>query len=250
MNESGQLGERFAVVGGGRAGLSISQALTESGWHLDGVYGRNTPPQLANQTDIVILAVPDGEIGSVASAITPGKAVMLHLSGATGLDVLSPHAHVGSVHPLMSLPNPNTGAARLRSGGYFAVAGHNRAGDVVASLGGKTIHINDVDRPLYHATATIAANHLVALCAQVERLAKAVDVPFDAYLELMLTTLENVMEHGPKASLTGPAARGDVTTLARHLQALGPEERGLYQALASEAAAVAGREIDWGSLSQ
>jgi hypothetical protein len=42
------------------------------------------------------------------------------------------------------------------------------------------------------ATAAGAANHPVALCAQVEGLAGRAGVPLDAYWDLMETTLENV----------------------------------------------------------
>jgi len=245
MDSAGQPAKRFAVVGGGRAGLSISAALVTAGWKLVEVYGRDAPKNLATDIDAIILAVPDHAIQDAASRLTPGRAVVLHLSGATGLGALQHHKHVGSVHPLMSLPNPEVGATRLMSGGFFAVSGHPLACELVESLGGTIIKIDDAQRPLYHATATIAANHLVALCAQVERLCELLQVPCTPYWDLMRTTLDNVIESGAQASLTGPASRGDLETLALHLGALEPKEHAMYRVLADKAGSLAGHTIDW-----
>jgi predicted short-subunit dehydrogenase-like oxidoreductase (DUF2520 family) len=234
----------FIVVGQGRAGRSMAAALASRGWRHDDLIGRDDDlAGLAGRTDVVVLAVPDDQIAVVAAAIEPGDGAMIHLSGAKGLDVLGSHRRRGSVHPLMSLPDPETGARRLTGGGVFAVAGDPIARTMVETLGGRPIEVDDHQRPLYHAAAAVAANHLVALCAQVARLATATGVPVDAYWDLMDTTLDNVRRSGPLSSLTGPAARGDDTTIALHLDALPPSERQLYLALATEAARLAGKTL-------
>ena len=79
----------------------------------------------------------------------------------------------------MSLPDPDTGAQRLAEGGVFAVAGDPVASQMVTALGGRAIAVEDDRRSLYHATAAIAANHLVVLCAQVSRLAAQVGIPVE-----------------------------------------------------------------------
>jgi predicted short-subunit dehydrogenase-like oxidoreductase (DUF2520 family) len=88
----------------------------------------------------------------------------------------------------------------------------------------------------------VASNHLVALLGQVERLAADAGVPFDAFLPLVRATLDNVDELGPARALTGPVARGDRGTIARHLDALDEDEVDAYLALAREAARLAGVE--------
>jgi predicted short-subunit dehydrogenase-like oxidoreductase (DUF2520 family) len=62
----------------------------------------------------------------------------------------------------------------------------------------------------------------------------AAGVPLQAYLELARATLENVAELGPAAAVTGPAARGDEETLARHRAALDPRERPAYDAMVDQ----------------
>ena len=81
----------------------------------------------------------------------------------------------------------------------------------------------------------IAANHLVALLGQVERVAASIGAPLDAYLDLARGSLDDVADLGPAAALTGPVRRGDTATVERHLAALPEEERAAYAALAAEA---------------
>ena len=60
----------------------------------------------------------------------------------------------------------------------------------------------------------------------------------------MRATVDNAFALGPEAALTGPVARGDVETVARHLAAVDEEERRAYKALAGAAARLAGRDDD------
>lgn len=223
------------VVGPGRAGGALAQALTDAGWRVDGPLGREHDPATAtSDVRIVLLAVPDGAVADVAASLHPGHAVVAHVAGSLGLDVLAPHARVGSVHPLVSLPDAELGARRLR-GAWFATAGDPVLAEVVDALGGRSVAVDDADRTTYHAAAAVAANHVVALLGQVERLARSIDVPLEAYLDLARGALDNVAEVGPAAALTGPVARGDRVTVVRHLEALPDDERATYAVLTEAA---------------
>jgi predicted short-subunit dehydrogenase-like oxidoreductase (DUF2520 family) len=233
------------IVGPGRAGTSRALALTNAGWEVGPMLGRGDDLTCAaHGVDLLVLATPDDRIRAVARSIEPdGATVVAHLAGARGLEVLAPHPRRAAVHPLVALPTPELGARRL-VGGWFAVAGDPIAGEVVRALGGRSFGVDDRDRAVYHATAVIASNHLVALMGQVERLADAVGVPAQAYLDLASDTLANVAELGAGAALTGPAARGDEATIRRHLRALPAEERRAYRGMAEAArrlAAASGR---------
>jgi len=228
---------RVRIVGPGRAGSSLARALGDvGGWEVLPLLGRGDDVSgAAVGADLVVVATPDGEIAKVARAIGPRDgAVVAHLSGAAGLDVLAPHRRRASVHPLVALPNAEIGAQRLR-GAWFALAGDPLGREVVDAVGGRAFEVDDADRVLYHAAAVIASNHLVALLGQVERLADAVGVPFEAYVDLVSATVDNVRELGPAAALTGPAARGDEATIRRHLETLPADERDAYRALADAA---------------
>ena len=227
------------VIGAGRAGRSFAKAIDDlEGWDVLDMRGRGVAiDDAAADVDLVLIATPDGSIGDVAAAIEPGRAVVAHVAGSLGLDVLVPHEKRAALHPLMSLPDADIGAERLR-GGWFAVAGAPIVADLAAALDGRTFEIADDDRALYHASAAVASNHLVALLGHAERLGAAAGVPAEALLALALGSAENATTIGPAAALTGPAARGDETTLAAHLDAIGtraPRELAAYEAMLVEA---------------
>jgi predicted short-subunit dehydrogenase-like oxidoreductase (DUF2520 family) len=231
-----------SIVGPGRAGTSLALALTNAGWDVGPMLGRGDDVRAAAAgVDLLVLATPDDAIRDVARAVEPqAGTVVAHLAGTRGLDVLAPHPRRAAVHPLVALPTPELGARRL-VGGWFAVAGDPLAGEVVASLQGRSFTVADADRATYHAAAVIASNHLVALLGQVERLAGEVGVPLEAYLDLARDTLANVAELGPAAALTGPAARGDEATIRRHLRSLPADERRAYRGMVDAARRLAAR---------
>ena len=230
------------VVGPGRAGSALSTALAAVGWSVaEPVRRGGDLAGAAEGVDLLVLATPDAAITEVAAAVAPTETtVVAHLAGSLGLDVLAPHPRRAAVHPLVSLPDAEVGARRLRSGAWFAVAGDPPEAlalieALVVDLGGRSFTVADADRAAYHAAAAIASNHLVALLGQVERVAAGAGVPLEAYLDLVRVTLDNVAELGPAAALTGPVARGDWATVERHRQALPADELVAYDAMVAAA---------------
>ena len=213
----------FRIIGPGRAGRSLSAALEgREGFELRGILGRSDPPAgAAHGVDLLVVATSDDVVATVASSVAPcATTVVAHLSGSLGLEVLDGHPRRGSLHPLVPLPTPEVGCDRLRSGIAFAVSGDPLVAEVVRALGGTAFAVGDAERARYHAAAAIAANHLVALTGQVERVAASVGLPLYAFEALMLSALDDAISLGPREALTGPAARGDRETVGRHRQEL------------------------------
>ncbi len=258
----------FALVGPGRAGTTLAVAMAARGWTPIAVAGRapDSPSVLraaelldapacdialaATGAELVLIATPDAAIADAASAVAPSLrtgALVVHLSGACTLDelhklrVARPDVELGSLHPLQSLPSSDTGVARL-PGSWCAVDGPAEVELLAISLGMRPFRVSDADRVTYHAAATVASNHLVALLGQAARLADAAGVPPAALFPLVRSTLENVETLGPEAALTGPVARGDVDTVRRHLDALPDDEQPAYRALAEQARRLSSRE--------
>jgi predicted short-subunit dehydrogenase-like oxidoreductase (DUF2520 family) len=234
------------VIGAGRAGRSFAKAIDSLvDWDVIDMRGRGVAVNAAAaDADLVLIATPDTVVADVAASIRPGRAVVAHVAGSLGLDVLAPHGRRAALHPLMSLPNAEIGAERL-TGGWFAVAGDPMVAELAAALGGRTFEIADNDRALYHAAAAIASNHLVALLGHAQRLGASVGVPTDALLALALGSAESAVALGPAAALTGPAARGDEATLFAHREAIGrraPRELAAYEAMLAEARRLAAME--------
>ena len=238
---------RVRIIGPGRAGGSLAGALRRCGWAGEPLLGRDDDcTSAADGIDLLVVATPDAAIADVAATVAPSRGtVVAHLSGALGLDVLSPHHRRAGLHPLVSLADAECGADLLADGAWFAVAGDPLVGEVVEALGGRSVTVDDTDRTAYHAAAVVASNHLVALLGQVERLAGPLGVPLEAFLDLADGSLANVRALGPADALTGPAARGDEATIQRHLAALAADERPGYEAVAELARRLADENPDW-----
>lgn len=232
----------FRVIGAGRAGGSLQRALTKAGWSPFEPLGRGDDlHKAAVGVDVLIIATPDAAIAETAAAVAPvdGCAVV-HLSGSLGLDVLAPHRRRATLHPLLALPDAETGERRLLDHAWFAVTDGADAValDLVTALDGRHIVLaDDPDvRALHHAACCVAGNYVTTVLGQVERLAAAAGVPADAYLALARGAIDNVAELGAAAALTGPVARGDHATVDRHravIDEYAPADRATYDALAT-----------------
>ncbi|HEV2736785.1 MAG TPA: DUF2520 domain-containing protein, partial [Longimicrobiaceae bacterium] len=149
---------------------------------------------------------------------------------------------VGGVHPLCAVADPVEGADRLR-GATFGVeaegAARALAERIVRAAGGTALELGPGSRTEYHAAAVFASNYVVGLLAVAERLMEGAGIAAararPALAGLAAGAVENVRERGPAAALTGPVARGDAETVARHLARLSGDERRLYSLLAAEA---------------
>jgi predicted short-subunit dehydrogenase-like oxidoreductase (DUF2520 family) len=193
-----------------------------AGFESRGALGRQDCLATAAQgVDLLVIATPDDSVPRVADRISPvDTTAVIHMSGSLGLDVLGDHRRRGSLHPLVPLPTPAIGATRLTSGITFAVAGDPVVWLVAEALGGRAVHVEDGNRTAYHAAAAIAANHLVALIGQVERVAASIGLPLEAFAGLIHAAADDALALGPRRALTGPAARGDWDTVERHRTAL------------------------------
>jgi predicted short-subunit dehydrogenase-like oxidoreductase (DUF2520 family) len=215
------------------------------GYTVMGAYGRGRDlADAAVGVDVLVIATPDTVVADVAAQVVPNpEAVVIHLSGSLGLDVLAPHPHRASLHPLVPLPNPEIGAVRLRSGVTFAVAGDPVATTLAVALGGQPVEVADELRANYHTAATVAANHLVALLGQVERIAATAGLPLTAFSGLIRAAAEDGLALGPRPALTGPASRGDFATLDRHRSVLGSMTGGRTELAAYDAMVALARRL-------
>jgi predicted short-subunit dehydrogenase-like oxidoreductase (DUF2520 family) len=237
---------RVAIVGRGRVGGALAANLAnQREFTVATPVGRDADvASIAQDADMVLLAVTDAAVASVAASIEPNDdALFVHFAGSLTLAALAPHLRRASLHPLTPMPGDPTTAARRLRGAWMAVAGDPGVASLADALEARTFVVDEHQRGRYHATATIAASHVAGLMGQVERNARRVGVPLAAYLDLAKSTLANVEALGPTAALTGPIVRGDWETIRAHLAAVSPDDRAAYLALATEAARLAGTAL-------
>lgn len=212
--------------------------------------------------EVYWICTPDASIAEAAArlaqhlAVPPASTaprqkrppIVFHSSGALPSQELAPlravHASLASVHPLMTFPR-RTASRSARpislAGIPFAIEGEARALRVartlLRALEGEPFPLPAAGKPLYHAFGAFASPLLAALLTAAAHTAQAAGcTPRQATQRMrpiVQQTVANFFLHGPDFSFSGPMARGDVATVARHLQVMRPhpELAAVYRAL-------------------
>ncbi|MBS1839222.1 MAG: DUF2520 domain-containing protein [Acidobacteria bacterium] len=243
----------LTIIGAGRVGRALGRALREADWNIFGVVTRNKPSarravrfigqghafaglsRHAVSAPNILIATPDSAIANLAQELArisaeewQGKTV-LHTSGALASDVLAPlrdfGASVGSVHPLQTFSG--IGVPPLE-GRVFAIEGDpgalKLARQMVRALGGYILQLPASGKPAYHAAAAMAAGQVLAIMEAATTVMMSLGIKrrdaLRALLPLTRKVLDNFERIGPRASWTGPLARGDFSVVGAHLAAL------------------------------
>src|SRR5579885_475367 len=243
----------LAIIGAGRVGRALGRRFRELGWKIGAVSARNSacarravrfigagaphagvpPGVLASR--VILITTPDDSIAEVArelaragQRVLRGK-IVLHASGAMDSTVLSPLAEagaaVGSMHPMQSFSGVGVPALE---GKVFAIEGDRAAVRVASqmarSLGGSPLQVPGGEKSLYHAAASMAAGHVLAVEEAATRLLMHLGMrrreAMRALLPLTRQVLDNFERLGPRSAWTGPLSRGDLKVVAEHLAAL------------------------------
>ena len=245
----------MGFIGAGRVGTAISWHCNRLGYEIAGIadkdarqawvvsgllkipYVRRKSSEVARDSDVLFLTVPDRQIEPVFVALRrwlrPGTLVV-HCSGVLGEEVLRGAGERGldtlAMHPIQSFSSHAQAIHSLR-GCLFALEGSAvglRFGRRLArQLHGGCVVIKGKDRPLYHAMCVFSSNFQNVLLDAAESLAVRLGITRRRAARLlgplMKTVLDNMIDYGAVPSLTGPVQRGDVETVEQHLCAL--EER-------------------------
>ena len=208
--------------------------------------------QLATRGDeLLLIAVPDGELDGVASllALRPQADVALHVSGVAGAAVLEPlraaGSAIGGFHPLRAFPAAREPASRrLRASSSPSTAIRARSRWAAASrpaFGATSAVIPAEQRPLYHLVATLMAGAMTTVAAVAMEIAERSGLPGEVrpgFARLATDALAKALAlPDPAAGITGPAARGDQHTFLLELGELAriaPEAVPVVVALARE----------------
>lgn len=258
----------FSIIGCGTVGTSLADLLVRLGYPVAGLASKTLAsaqktaqiidtdlvfPNVADAAkagQLVFITTTDDAIGPVCDAISKENgfakgSVVLHCSGALSSSVLDKArtcgAYVGSMHPLQSFAGAKPGV-NLFEGILVSVEGdgpaRNLAAQVAKDLGAVCARVDTNSKMLYHASAVVASNYLVALLDLAFKLNLAAgmgpDESIAGLMPLIQGTLSNIKKQGIPDALTGPIARGDVSIVSQHIDEISaktPELLALYNLL-------------------
>jgi predicted short-subunit dehydrogenase-like oxidoreductase (DUF2520 family) len=268
----------ISIIGAGNVGKVLGYALKEKGYRIQAAAAKTEasreeaakllgclvfedPVKAAADAEIVFITTPDRLIEEVCEQMAAQDGfregqLVLHTSGAHSSSVLlsagKKGARVISFHPLQTFPGLEVGLRSL-PGTFYAVEGDKEAyplaEKLVTALEGKMLSIPTGMKALYHAAACVACNYLSSLMDMAILMYKPLGIPPEQAMEalspLIDSTLKNIKELGTEKALTGPIARGDLSTINAHLKQLEellPDLLPLYKELGIYTAGLAVRK--------
>lgn len=258
----------WVIVGAGRLGTFLGLLAEEVGVTVVAAWSRQRRPEIAavhryagplddifDHADdaLVWLTVVDDALTDVTLAMVESGCrprLVLHGSGSNSSRILSDlgvTAPVGSLHPLLSVADPHAARGRAAEAAW-TVEGSEPALEFARwflnELGTEPIEIEPDGKVLYHASAVAASGLVTAVVDLALGLAESAGIERKQARQMLLplveSTVANLRDRTPRDALTGPVARGDATTLIRHLDALAAldddDAREIYQLLSKRLA--------------
>ena len=174
---------------------------------------------------LFLICVGDDVIEDVArELVLPEGALVAHTSGSRHIDVLRFTAadDTGVLYPLQTFSRDrNIDFGQVP---FLIEASSGKADgmlyEIARSLSPQVYRADSAQRELIHLAAVIASNfsnHLITLAG---KLLRKHDITPDLLYPLIAETVNKAMELGPEAAQTGPARRGDLGVVDRHLHLL------------------------------
>ena len=242
------------IIGAGRVGKTLGRLLADSGQlevlavcnrtqasaeHAVVFIGQGqaiTKLSDLSPADWTMVATPDDKIAKIADELQQYHVLiesgcLFHCSGTLPSSLFLACQNMGcqiaSVHPVKSFADPKMSITNFLGTACGIEGDHGAAvqlAELFRGIGAKPFTLKTESKLQYHAAMVMASNYLVTL------MDVAIDLCHDAGIDenksydilqpIVQSTVDNVFSMGTTRSLTGPIARGDVETVAKHLSAL------------------------------
>lgn len=248
--------QKVSFIGSGNLAWHLAPALDNVGYSVREVYSQNPKHAAAlvgrlyeahvnisldfsaSTSKIFIISVSDDALEEVSQKlILPDDAIVVHTSGSQPLSILDDTGsqNMGVFYPLQTFSK--TKKVDFKSTPIFIESENTDVEKVLTkmakAISGKVKRINSEERKALHVAAVFASNftnHMLTLAKQV---ADENDLDFELLKPLIAETLNKSLEIGPEKAQTGPAIRGDVEILERHMEFLkdNPELAEIYKVI-------------------
>lgn len=232
--------QRIALLGTGRVATHLGFALLKAGHQVVTVWSRTTtsaqslaaklPGAVVSTSldfapqppaDLYLLSVPDAAVSEVlAAANFPAGALVVHTAGALPIALFEAYPQVrgGVFYPLQTF---SPGRVIDWAAVPLCIEAADETGQALLlglahSLSNLVQPVATIQRQHLHVAAVFASNFTNHLLGISHALLTEANLPFELLAPLLRETVEKALAAPPFSVQTGPAARRDAYTLARH----------------------------------
>jgi predicted short-subunit dehydrogenase-like oxidoreductase (DUF2520 family) len=252
---------RIVCFGSGGMAWSLLPALQRAGCHTAQVFS----PTAANAStlamfvgaqtidcaqcydrsaDLAILAVPDDAVADMLPLFRNEKIMVAHTAGSLSMHVFENQGitNYGVIYPLQTF---SRGSAINMAGVPIFVEANNDANaalllDLAHAISGNAQYMSSQRRMGLHLAAVFACNYVNHCMAIAADIMQENGIPLSVIHPLVRQTIDKALAAAnPRCVQTGPAMRGDITTMQKHLELLknNPARQQLYRLMAQSIAA-------------
>lgn len=242
-------------VGAGNLATNLMLALRDAGHRVAQVYSRTeasasslaallgcsytTSISALTEADVYIYALKDDVIQIVAQQLGKrfANSVHLHTAGAGSTELLCQVSeNIGVLYPFQTFSKVRI--VDFRDVPMLVEGRTDRARkvalDLAESVSEKVYSVTYEDRLRLHLAGVLVNNFTNCLYGLAAEQLSMTSLPFDILLPLIDETAEKVHSMSPRSAQTGPAVRGDESTMQKHLDLIAsPDMKELYTLLSS-----------------
>ena len=230
---------RVNIVGAGNVATHLSKALFTRGIEIVSVYSRDfinaralsyqfgakaidSIKDLDTEVDLNIVTIKDDAIEEVAGQLNK-KIPVVHSSGSASIHVFDGFDKYGVLYPLQTFSKLR--ALDIDAIPFLIEGSEPSFEDWIISfchdyLSENAYHADSKKRGEIHLAAVFACNFTTQLLQESDLLLQKTGLDLSLLHPLVKETMDKTLELGPALAMTGPAKRGDVATIKKHLDQL------------------------------
>jgi predicted short-subunit dehydrogenase-like oxidoreductase (DUF2520 family) len=234
---------QVSFIGSGNLAWHLAPALDNTDFPVREVYSRNPAHAAAlverlyeadvkasldfstSTSTIFIIATADEAIEEVVQEIIlPDDAVLIHTSGSQPLTILGYAAtqNLGVFYPLQTFSKDKK--IEFKDIPIFIEHGSQTAENVLRAMANElskqVIPLNSFERKALHVAAVFASNFTNHMLLVAQDIMKENSLVYDWLKPLIAEMITKILSIGPENAQTGPARRGDLEILDKHLEFL------------------------------
>ena len=251
---------RVSIIGSGNLAQHLIQAFYGSkSIELVQVFARNqanflyfidsnkviSDLKLLENSDVYIIAVSDDAILDVSNQLIFNNKLVVHTSGSANSAILNSKNRKGSFYPLQTFSKNKAVDFKCIP---ICLEAENEIdyellSKVAHSISDKIFKINSDQRKAIHVSAVFVCNFVNYLYGIANKICAENGIPFEILYPLIQETAQKLMVMSPNEAQTGPAIRGDMSTIASHLIFLNDENQKHIYSILTQSIAENGKEL-------
>lgn len=189
---------------------------------------------LRGDMELYVIAVNDDSVAQVVDSTSDFPGVWVHTSGSVGMDVFKgKKQNYGVFYPLQTfsrdVPVDFGNIPILIEGSSPGVTEY--LVEIARGISGTVRLADSRTRESIHVAAVFACNFTNLMWEEADRLLRQQGMDIRFMLPLLQATLDKLALKTPREAMTGPARRGDMAVINKHLASLPDDLKPVYSLL-------------------